>query len=129
MITKFHLVVCTSLLAFVLIAPGVARGGWSGAVIQRTPQRVAHRRADKERERHVTIETVRSIAPQTVELQVHCQHGTYVKEWISGDDGRSVPSFRDLLGVTCSCAELDVLEVLVDDSDFAAAPDPFGTGL
>ena len=41
-----------------------------------------------------------------------CQHGTYVKEWISGDDERTSPSLAKLLGVGCRCAELDVQEIL-----------------
>ena len=83
-------------------------------ILQRTPQRVAHRRADLERERHVLI---RSLEPQTPDLlliEVRCSHGSYVKEWISGDEGRTKSSLSDLLGCAAECAQLDVLEVLDD---------------
>ena len=51
----------------------------------------------------------------TLELRVVCQHGTYVKEWISGDEERTSPSLATLLGVGCRCAVLDVEEILTPD--------------
>jgi tRNA pseudouridine synthase 10 len=47
-------------------------------------------------------------------LVVRCEHGTYVKEWISGEDGATSPSLSDIAGVPCRCVELDVLEVITD---------------
>lgn len=41
--------------------------------------------------------------------RIRTDAGTYVKELISGDDGRTEPSFAALLGQQCFCAELDVL--------------------
>lgn len=95
-----------------------------GAIVQRTPQRVAHRRADLERERQLQVLSLREIAPQRLELRVLCQHGTYVKEWISGDDGRTTPSLSSLLGVSCRCEVLDVEEVLTDDVPGPRLPRP-----
>ena len=43
-----------------------------------------------------------------LQLRVLCQHGTYVKEWISGDEDRTSPSLAKLLGVSCTCRVLDV---------------------
>ncbi|MCA8955163.1 MAG: hypothetical protein KDC87_03760 [Planctomycetes bacterium] len=83
-------------------------------VRQRTPQRVAHRRADLDRMRQVEVLRLAQAAPDTLEVEIRCSHGTYVKEWVSGDDGRSEPSLADLLGVACRCAVLDVLEILTD---------------
>ena len=37
-----------------------------------------------------------------------------MKEWVTGDDGRTRPSLSDLLGVSCHCERLDVLEILTD---------------
>ena len=85
-------------------------------IIQRTPRRVVKRRADLERRRQVTIVRVDRIGPDRVELELECAHGTYVKEWISGDEGRSTPSFAELVGVEARCDVLDVLEIL-DDSE------------
>lgn len=81
-------------------------------IVQRTPPRVAHRRADLERERRVTIVGVDQRDTQHVDVEVRCSHGTYVKEWISGDEGRTQPSLADELGVACSCEALDVIEIV-----------------
>lgn len=86
-----------------------------GEILQRTPQRVAHRRADLERPRRLRVLALRPIGDLRLELRVLCQHGTYVKEWISGDENRTEPSLASLLGVGCRCAVLDVEEILTDD--------------
>ncbi|MCR9243647.1 MAG: tRNA pseudouridine(54/55) synthase Pus10 [bacterium] len=92
-----------------------AASTFAGVVVQRTPQRVAHRRADLDRERALEVLEVVTKGSAELEMRVKCQHGTYVKEWISGDDGRTVPSLSSLLGVPCRCAQLDVAEILTDD--------------
>ncbi len=81
-------------------------------IVQRTPTRVAHRRADKERIRQVTIRSAEPAGERLLEIEVRAEHGTYIKEWISGDEGRTRPSLGDLLGVRGVCKELDVLEIL-----------------
>jgi tRNA pseudouridine synthase 10 len=94
-----------------------ATAAWSGRIVQRTPQRVAHRRADLDRERELRVLALAPRDDGCFELRVVCQHGTYVKEWISGDEARTTPSLAALLGVPCRCAELDVEEILTDDVD------------
>ena len=37
--------------------------------------------------------------------------GLYIKELVSGDDGRTVPSLASVLGVPARVLELDVIEV------------------
>ena len=83
-------------------------------ISQRTPQRVVHRRADVARERRVRLLAARLEAPRRLRIEVLCEHGTYVKEWISGDGGRTEPSLAGVLGIAGVCAALDVLEVLTD---------------
>jgi tRNA pseudouridine synthase 10 len=82
-------------------------------VAQQTPARVAHRRADKERERWVEYV---SFDPTGVSgeylVRARTEHGTYVKEAINGEDGQTRPSLGELLGAPCRCLELDVLEIL-----------------
>jgi tRNA pseudouridine synthase 10 len=97
---------------------------------QRTPERVAHRRADLERERWIELrsiepfETDASGAATRFALELRSEHGTYIKEAVSGDEGRTQPSIAGWLGAPCVCEELDVLD-LVDE----AAPQPaFGAG-
>ncbi len=86
--------------------------GTSYDLAQRTPTRVAHRRADLARARQVQIESAVALAADRLELTIRCDHGTYVKEWVSGDGGRTVPSLASGLGVAALCAQLDVLEIL-----------------
>jgi tRNA pseudouridine synthase 10 len=84
----------------------------SGAVIkQRTPLRVLHRRADKVRVKKVHDLQIRVIAPSKMEATIRTQGGLYVKELVSGDDSRTVPSFSKILGAKAECQELDVMDV------------------
>jgi len=80
-------------------------------IVQRTPSRVAHRRANIERHRWLEI-----LAYEPKEtgwlVDIRSAHGTYIKEGISGEDGRTEPSLAGLLGVACRCEQLDVLEIL-----------------
>lgn len=94
---------------------------------QHTPQRVAHRRADLARTREVTVTSAVRLDATHLELELHCAHGTYVKEWISGDDGRTKPSLAELLGVPCACVELDVLEILTEAAE-GLSPRPTSRG-
>ncbi|KAL1481799.1 hypothetical protein MTO96_034193 [Rhipicephalus appendiculatus] len=82
---------------------------------QKTPIRVLHRRNLAERER-----TVYEMSLEPLEdaedgghrfcLHITTQAGTYIKEFIHGDFGRTVPS----LG-SCLNAEVDILELDVDE--------------
>jgi tRNA pseudouridine synthase 10 len=98
-----------------------AAAAFAGTVVQRTPQRVAHRRADLERPRQLQVLALERLADGALAVRMRCQHGTYVKEWISGDDGRSAPSLSSLLGVACRCRQLDVEEILTDEVPTVAA--------
>ncbi|MEL6715335.1 MAG: tRNA pseudouridine(54/55) synthase Pus10, partial [Planctomycetota bacterium] len=74
-------------------------------VAQTTPSRVAHRRADKVRERWVELLGVEAgDAEEELFVTLRTQAGTYVKEAISGEEGRSEPSLAAVLGVeTARC--------------------------
>jgi len=78
---------------------------------QRTPLRVLHRRVDKVRVKRVYELKAKLIKPNLLELTVKCQGGLYVKELISGDEGRTRPSVSEVLGVPAKCVELDVIYV------------------
>lgn len=99
------------------VAPAAlaAAAAFDGRIAQRTPQRVAHRRADCERQRALRVLDLQRLGDGALAARLLCQHGTYVKEWISGDDGRTSPSLASLLGVPASCRQLDVEEILTDD--------------
>jgi tRNA pseudouridine synthase 10 len=88
----------------------------SGSVIkQRTPHRVSHRRADKERTRAVRQLELIDLSDGTAKVSVRGESGIYVKELIHGDRGRTQPSMAGLLDRSCNVVELDVLKVHDDD--------------
>src|SRR5262245_30191918 len=84
------------------------------AVTQHTPDRVAHRPAEEDRLRWVEFLSLeaRAEAERLWTVRLRTQHGTYVKEVLSGEEGRTQPSLASLLGVACRCVELDVLSIL-----------------
>ena len=84
----------------------------SGNLIkQKTPTRVLHRRADLERTRKVHRADLESFDKDTAVLVIHCEGGLYVKELISGDGGRTVPSVAALTGNEAKVIELEVIKV------------------
>jgi tRNA pseudouridine synthase 10 len=78
---------------------------------QRTPIRVAHRRADKIRIKEVKNIKTNYIDFHSFEIIIKTQGGLYIKELISGDEGRSQPNISELLNNKSICEELDVIEV------------------
>jgi tRNA pseudouridine synthase 10 len=80
-------------------------------VTQRTPRRVLHRRRDVVRTRKLHQVKCRVVAGPLIECLIRASGGLYVKELISGDNGRTKPSFTEILGRRAECLELDVLHV------------------
>ena len=88
----------------------------SGALIkQQTPLRVLHRRADLTREKYIYEVKVKKVSLTRAEMHVRCQGGLYVKELVSGDEGRTKPNVSELLGNKAKPLKLDVLNVIMDD--------------
>ncbi len=81
-------------------------------VLQQTPTRVLHRRADLTREKHIYETKIKRISPKRIELTIKCQGGLYVKELITGDNGRTKPNVSEIIGAKAQPLELDVLDVL-----------------
>lgn len=101
---------------------------------QQTPKRVLHRRADKTRMRsvhqvdvalfgdHVRIKG-EAVNPEQPEprteadaathftLDIHAESGTYIKELVHGDEGRTQPSFAGIIGIPMKVVALDVVGV------------------
>ncbi len=101
-------------------------------VTQHTPDRVAHRRAEKDRERWIEFRTLVQEGPTRLRVRLSTQHGTYVKEVLSGEGGNTHPSLASLLGIPCRCLELDVLGILGaegQEEPVYSSPPAFGTGL
>lgn len=90
----------------------------TGATLeQRTPERVSHRRADLIRKRTVhamTVEDMSADPSDKFSLRVRAESGTYIKELVSSDEGRTVPSVAALAGVPVKVEFLDVVAILDD---------------
>jgi len=81
------------------------------AIEQRTPTRVSHRRSDLVRKKLIHEVRLKKLKDHNIEAFFKVQGGTYVKELISGDDGRTDPSIASKLGIACVCKKLDVTAV------------------
>lgn len=82
------------------------------AINQSTPNRVVHRRADLVREKMIHGIEGKFHSPKEFEFIIESQGGTYIKELIHGDEGRTKPSFADIFGMAMTCKELDVIKIL-----------------
>ena len=90
----------------------------TGTVVeQRTPTRVSHRRADLVRPRSIEYVDVKSFTEGMVELEIRAQHGTYIRELVSGDMGRTDPSMSSLVATACKVEVLDVLNLHLENSE------------
>jgi tRNA pseudouridine synthase 10 len=78
---------------------------------QRTPNRVSHRRSDLVRKKQVHEIRLMRRDDGCLDAFFKVQGGTYIKELISGDDGRTTPSVAECLGTGCVCRQLNVLAV------------------
>ena len=78
---------------------------------QQTPLRVLRRRADKVRVKHVLDLSYEIVDDKTFNMRIKTEGGLYIKELISGDEGRSHPNVGEILGVNAICEQLDVIEV------------------
>ncbi len=80
-------------------------------ISQLTPNRVVHRRADLDRHRTVRSIMVESFEGLEAVLVVEADSGTYIKELMHGDQGRTKPNVADIVGVPCEVLELDVIAI------------------
>jgi tRNA pseudouridine synthase 10 len=78
---------------------------------QLTPTRVAHRRADMVREKHIYSCNVESVDGSIAILTLEAESGTYIKELVSGDNGRTKPSISEIMKIPCKVTKLDVIEI------------------
>jgi tRNA pseudouridine synthase 10 len=84
------------------------------SIKQQTPLRVLHRRADLTREKYIYEVKVKKVSLKRAEMKIRCQGGLYVKELVSGDEGRTVPNVSELLGNRAKPLKLDVLNVIME---------------
>ena len=87
----------------------------SGQIIeQQTPKRVSHRRSDIKRERKIISISDIIIEEDEIQISLRCEAGTYVKELIHSDDGRTQPSVSGIIGCKCEVIWLDVSDIHYD---------------
>ena len=80
-------------------------------ISQRTPNRVSHRRSDLIRKKTIYKIEGKYIKSKLFEFKIETQGGTYIKELINGDHGRTTPSFSSIFGFPTRCKVLDVLAI------------------
>ena len=78
---------------------------------QKTPIRVMHRRSLSTRERAVYSIRHKIIKPHYLQLWLSTQAGTYIKEFVHGDFGRTVPNLCTILECKTDILSLDVEEI------------------
>lgn len=85
-------------------------------ILQRTPIRVLHRRSPLEREKLIHWMKIERIVGSSQYFLLHLctQAGTYIKEFVHGDLGRTHPSIGSILGCRAEILRLDVTDVKMD---------------
>ncbi|EHB15559.1 Putative tRNA pseudouridine synthase Pus10 [Heterocephalus glaber] len=81
---------------------------------QKTPLRVLHRRPLAVRSRVIHSMETHYVDEHHFRLYLKTQAGTYIKEFVHGDFGRTNPNIGSLMNLTADILELDVESVDVD---------------
>jgi len=81
------------------------------ALSQHTPTRVLARRTDMLRKRTVYKISAQAIEGGKLKLHILAEAGTYIKEFIHSDDGRTTPSVSSALNCRAACDSLDVVAI------------------
>jgi tRNA pseudouridine synthase 10 len=84
-------------------------------ILQQTPLRVLHRRADLIREKYIYETHLKRLTPNRVEMKIRCQGGLYIKELVSGDRGRTLPSVSSIINVEAKPIDLDVIRIFMEE--------------
>ena len=82
-------------------------------LVQKTPLRVLHRRSLLDRPKVIHGVQLERVNDHWFVVDVETQAGTYVKEFVHGDCGRTSPSLGDLLHSCCDIVQLDVLNMVM----------------
>ncbi|EPS65074.1 hypothetical protein M569_09705, partial [Genlisea aurea] len=85
-------------------------------IVQKTPIRVLHRRSPLEREKTIHWMRVERMGGRAHYFLLHLctQAGTYIKEFVHGDFGRTHPSLGSILGCRAEILRLDVTDVKME---------------
>ncbi len=80
-------------------------------ISQRTPIRVIGNRSDIIRKKEIKYINIDSIGYNTAIIKVCAESGTYIKELVNGDEGRTVPSLSSMYGDKLYIKSLDVINI------------------
>ncbi len=80
-------------------------------IMQKTPLRVIHRRADILRKRWVKRISWKLVGNKKIQFKIRTESGTYIKELITGDEGRTNPNVSDILKNKVKKINLDVVKI------------------
>ncbi|MBI2084025.1 MAG: tRNA pseudouridine(54/55) synthase Pus10 [Candidatus Aenigmarchaeota archaeon] len=80
-------------------------------ILQKTPTRVVHRRANKTRKRYVKKISYKIVGKSKLVLTVRTDAGLYVKELVTGDEGRTQPNVSELISNKVKSLKLDVIKI------------------
>ena len=83
-------------------------------ITQITPLRVLHKRVLKTREKIIYELNIKEIYNKHfMTVEIKSSAGTYIKEFVNGDLGRTYPSMCDIIGNDCDIIQLDVEDIIV----------------
>lgn len=80
-------------------------------IVQKTPLRVLHRRADKFRKRLIKKISWKLLGRKNLQLKIRAESGLYIKELITGDEGRTKPNVAEILENKVKKIILDVVKI------------------
>ena len=86
-------------------------------VIQKTPLRVLHRRTLMNRDKKIYKLEAQKINDHFLILNILASAGTYIKEFVHSDLGRTNPSIKSLLNCYCDILQLDVKDLIFDNEE------------
>lgn len=115
---KLYTAVVWSSRALTAADVGRAAAAQNLVLKQNTPVRVLHRRSPMVRERVIHWLELEPVPgnPHYAVLRLGAQAGTYIKEFVHGDFGRTRPNLGEFLGGACrtDILQLDVTDILMD---------------
>ncbi|MCJ7767320.1 tRNA pseudouridine(54/55) synthase Pus10, partial [Candidatus Bathyarchaeota archaeon] len=66
-------------------------------------------------EKYIYEVNVKKLSPNKAEMRIRCQGGLYVKELVTGDEGRTANSVSEILNNKAKPLKLDVLNVIMEE--------------
>jgi tRNA pseudouridine synthase 10 len=80
-------------------------------IMQQTPTRVVHRRANIIRKRMLKQISWKLVSKKKIVFKIRGESGLYIKELITGDEGRTKPNISEILGNKVKKISLDVIKI------------------